>query len=131
MYSRDGLQRFHESFKSPPLSDDFKEMLEWVGLDNVECLPTEKEWCQFVRVLNVRKGTPNKDFEAIVLPSWGALIRHFKRALYVLKLPFSAPFAGCSVLNNVDEYGLSFYIRLSIIIKFTAIIIICILYQLV
>ena len=39
------------------------------------------------------------------MPSWGALIRHFKRALYILKLPFSAPFAGCSVLTNVDEYG--------------------------
>ena len=86
---------FHKSFLPPPLPETCKQMLGWIGLNNLEYVASDKEWCQFVRSLTFHAGTVTKDHEKNMLPSWEALTLHCKRALYVLKLVFSTPYPSC------------------------------------
>ena len=90
---------------SPPLADECQKLLGWVGLGDVDCLPNIQEWCHFVRAICFHKETANKDFEACIMPSYGALERHRKRAEYVLHLVYSSPFTVCTQLPCFQSYG--------------------------
>ena len=74
-------------------------------MPEVECLPTVKEWCDFVRRVTFHKNNPTKDMEACLLPSYTALERHVLRATYVLKLVFSVSASNCPVLNDCFSLG--------------------------
>ena len=105
IYAGQTLERFRESFKTLPLSDECERLLGWVGLGNKNCLPTHSDWCHFVRAISFHKETAKKDFEAHIMPSTAALDRHRLRAEYVLHMIYSSPFSVCTQLPYYQSYG--------------------------
>ena len=99
------LERFRDSFKTPPLSDECQRLLGWVGLGDRDCLTTDADWCDFVRAISFHKETAKKDFEAHIMPSLPALDKHRRRAEYVLHMVYSSPFSVCTQLPCFQSYG--------------------------
>ena len=105
IYSGQTLERFRDSFRTPPLSDECERLLGWVGLGDKDSLKTLPDWCHFVRATSFHKETAKKDFEANIMPSLAALDRHRRRAEYVLHMVYSSPFSVCTQLPCFQSYG--------------------------
>ena len=63
------------------------------------------DWHAFIRKLTFHKGRVTKFHEAKVIPSLNALIQHYHRANYVLKLVYSSPGTECKELQHFEKYG--------------------------
>ena len=99
------MERFRDSFRTPPLSDECERLLGWVGLGDRDSLKTLADWWHFVRATSFHKETAKKDFEAHIMPSLAALDRHRRRAEYVLHVVYSSPFSVCTQLPSFQSYG--------------------------
>lgn len=43
------IDKFHETFVNKPISLENRQLLSWLSFSpEVDCLPTIKEWCDFV-----------------------------------------------------------------------------------
>lgn len=105
IYSGQTLERFRDSFRTPPLSDECERLLGWVGLGDKDSLKTLADWCHFVRATSFHKETAKKDFQAHIMLSLAALDKCRRRAEYVLYMVYSSPFSVCTQVPSFQSYG--------------------------
>ena len=92
------MTKFSDSLES-------KQFLQWVGLPSDHQMKTLVDWYEFIQQVTYRVSKVTRYYEAKLLPSYGAITKHWLRANYVVKLAYSIREEGCSDLNNHTNYG--------------------------
>lgn len=93
----------HDGVINSPTADPFANMLKWLGC--TKKITDLKGWHNFIRRATFHLSHVGKHYEAMVMPSWDALVLHCKGANYVINIVHSANSTTCSILNEHKHYG--------------------------
>lgn len=76
------ISHVHTTITNFADSLESKQFLQWVGLPSDHQMKTLFDWYKFIRQVTFRVSKVTCYYEAKLLPSYGAIINHWLRAMY-------------------------------------------------